>query len=54
MDRVHPGPSRPFDVDLDVIDDVEVNSQAARRSGMTAVHFRDNEQAVAEIRDVLA
>jgi putative hydrolase of the HAD superfamily len=36
------------------VDDVEVNIEAARRAGMTAVHFRDNEQAIAEIRKVLA
>jgi putative hydrolase of the HAD superfamily len=36
------------------VDDVEVNIEAARRAGMTAVHFRDNEQAIAEIRSVLA
>ena len=32
------------------IDDVEVNCDTARELGMTAVHFRDNEQAMAEIR----
>ena len=32
------------------VDDVEVNCDAARELGMTAVHFRDNEQAIAEIR----
>ena len=31
------------------IDDVEVNIEAARELGMTAVHFVDNEQAVPEI-----
>jgi putative hydrolase of the HAD superfamily len=31
------------------VDDVEVNCDAAREIGMTAVHFRDNEQAIAEI-----
>jgi putative hydrolase of the HAD superfamily len=36
------------------VDDVEINCEAARKAGMTAVHFRDNEQAIAEIRDVLA
>jgi putative hydrolase of the HAD superfamily len=36
------------------VDDVEVNVEGARRAGMNAVHFRDNEQAIAEIRDVLA
>jgi putative hydrolase of the HAD superfamily len=35
------------------IDDVEVNCEGARRAGMTAVHFRDNEQAIAEIRATL-
>jgi epoxide hydrolase-like predicted phosphatase len=32
------------------VDDVEVNCEAAREIGMTAVHFRDNEQAIADIR----
>jgi putative hydrolase of the HAD superfamily len=32
------------------VDDVEVNVAAARELGMTAVHFRDNAQAIAEIR----
>ena len=32
------------------VDDVEVNCEAARDLGMAAVHFRDNEQAIAEIR----
>lgn len=32
------------------VDDVEVNCDAARELGMTAVHFHDNEQAIAEIR----
>ena len=32
------------------VDDVEVNVAAARALGMRAVHFRDNEQAIAEIR----
>lgn len=32
------------------VDDVEVNCEAARELGMTAVHFRDNEQAISEIR----
>src|SRR5215467_1280949 len=32
------------------VDDVEVNCEGARRAGMAAVHFRDNEQAIAEIR----
>ena len=31
------------------VDDVEVNVEAARALGMTAVHFVDNEQAVGEI-----
>ena len=35
------------------VDDVEVNCDAARELGMTAVHFRDNEQAIAEIRAAL-
>ena len=32
------------------VDDVGVNCDAARELGMAAVHFRDNEQAIAEIR----
>ena len=36
------------------VDDVEVNIEGARRAGMSAVHFRDNEQAIAEIRGALA
>jgi HAD superfamily hydrolase (TIGR01509 family) len=36
------------------VDDVEVNIEAARALGMTAVHFRDNEQAIPEIRTALA
>ena len=35
------------------IDDIEVNCEGARKAGMTAVHFRDNEQAIAEIRAAL-
>jgi putative hydrolase of the HAD superfamily len=36
------------------VDDVEVNVVAARELGMSAVHFRDNDQAIAEIRAGLA
>ena len=32
------------------IDDVEANVETARSVGMTAVHYRDNDQAIAEIR----
>jgi putative hydrolase of the HAD superfamily len=35
------------------IDDVEVNCEGARRAGIAAVHFRDNEQAIGEIRAAL-
>ena len=35
------------------VDDVLVNIEAARRLGMSAVHFRDNAQAVAEIEAAL-
>jgi putative hydrolase of the HAD superfamily len=44
--------SLPAEVCL-FVDDVEVNCEGARKAGMTAVHFRDNEQAIAEIRAVL-
>jgi putative hydrolase of the HAD superfamily len=36
------------------IDDTEVNCDAARELGMSAVHYRDNEQGVGEIRSVLS
>jgi len=36
------------------VDDVKVNCEGAEKAGMTAVHFQDNEQAVAEIRAALA
>jgi putative hydrolase of the HAD superfamily len=36
------------------VDDVEVNIEGARKAGMNAVHFRDNAQAIAEIRAALA
>jgi putative hydrolase of the HAD superfamily len=36
------------------VDDIEVNCDAARELGMTAVHFRDNEQAIAEIQAIVA
>jgi epoxide hydrolase-like predicted phosphatase len=35
------------------VDDNELNVEAARELGMTAVHFRSNEQAVPEIRAAL-
>jgi putative hydrolase of the HAD superfamily len=35
------------------IDDVQVNCEGAEKAGMKAVHFRDNEQAIAEIRAAL-
>jgi len=35
------------------IDDLEHNIEGARALGMNAVHFRDNEQAIAEIRAAL-
>jgi putative hydrolase of the HAD superfamily len=36
------------------VDDVLVNVEGARRAGLRAVHFQDNEQAIAEIRAALA
>jgi len=36
------------------IDDLEVNCDGAREAGLQAVHFQDNEQAIAEIRAALA
>ena len=35
------------------VDDVEVNCEAARELGIHAVHFRDNQQAIPEIRAAL-
>ncbi|MEX2105652.1 MAG: HAD family phosphatase [Solirubrobacterales bacterium] len=35
------------------IDDMSHNCEGAREAGMTAVHFQDNEQAMAEIRAAL-
>ncbi|HEY8814222.1 MAG TPA: HAD family phosphatase [Candidatus Dormibacteraeota bacterium] len=35
------------------VDDVLVNCEGAEKAGMTAVHFQDNEQAIAEIRSAL-
>ena len=35
------------------VDDLEVNCEAAEKAGMMAVHFRDNEQAIGEIRAAL-
>jgi putative hydrolase of the HAD superfamily len=35
------------------VDDVEVNCEAATALGMTAVHYREPDQAIAEIRAVL-
>lgn len=35
------------------VDDVEVNCEGAEKAGMTAVHFQDNEQAIAAVRAAL-
>jgi putative hydrolase of the HAD superfamily len=35
------------------VDDVLVNVEGARRAGLHAVHFQDNEQAIPEIRNLL-
>lgn len=35
------------------LDDVQVNCEGAEKAGMTAVHFQDNDQAIAEIRQAL-
>ncbi len=35
------------------VDDVLVNCEGAEKAGMTAVHFRDNEQAIADVRAAL-
>jgi putative hydrolase of the HAD superfamily len=36
------------------VDDIEVNCEGARKAGMRAVHFQGNQQAIAEVRAVLA
>lgn len=36
------------------VDDLEHNCDGAREAGMSAVHFRDNDQAIPEIRAALA
>jgi putative hydrolase of the HAD superfamily len=36
------------------VDDLPHNCDGAREAGMTAVHFRDNDQAIAEIRAALS
>ena len=36
------------------VDDVLVNCEGARKTGMTAVHFQENEQAIGEIRAALS
>jgi putative hydrolase of the HAD superfamily len=35
------------------VDDLAHNCEGAREAGMSAVHFRDNEQAIPEIRELL-
>jgi putative hydrolase of the HAD superfamily len=37
-----------------IVDDIDVNCDAARALGMRAVWFRDNDQAIAEIEAALA
>ena len=36
------------------VDDVQVNCEGAEKAGLRAVHYRDNEQAIPEIRAALA
>ena len=36
------------------VDDVLVNCEGARKAGLTAVHFQENEQAIGEIRTALS
>jgi putative hydrolase of the HAD superfamily len=45
--------ARPAETCL-FIDDVLVNIEGARKAGLRAVHFQDNEQAIPEIRAALA
>lgn len=48
LDRLGLGPS-----DCLFVDDMEINCQSAATLGIHAVHFRDNHQAVTEIRSLL-
>jgi putative hydrolase of the HAD superfamily len=43
----------PAPADCLFIDDTDVNCDAARELGMSAVHYRDNDQAIGEIRAAL-
>jgi putative hydrolase of the HAD superfamily len=36
------------------VDDVKVNCEGAEKAGMAAIHFQDNEQAIADVRAALA
>jgi len=36
------------------VDDVQVNCEGAEKAGMSAVHFQDTEQAIADVRAALA
>ena len=36
------------------VDDIEHNCEGAQKAGMRAIHFRDNEQAIGEIRAALS
>jgi FMN phosphatase YigB (HAD superfamily) len=35
------------------VDDTEIHCQAAERIGMAAVHFRDSDQAIAELESII-
>jgi len=48
MERMHSVPEQSL-----LLDDYEVNVQAAREFGMKAVHFISNEQAISMIREML-
>ena len=48
-----PAGDRPAATDCLFVDDSDVNVDAARELGMTAVHFRENEQAIADIEEAL-
>jgi putative hydrolase of the HAD superfamily len=45
--------SKPAEACL-FVDDVQVNCEGAEKAGLAAVHFRDNAQAIGEIRAALA
>jgi putative hydrolase of the HAD superfamily len=53
LGETSPDGDRPVFAECLFVDDSDVNVEAARELGMTAVHFRENQQAIAEIEQAL-